>query len=260
MEGWNILTDLAEIVDAPTERFIHRIKAAHQIQKESHVTADVYGETETTDTIHEASETEQIHETLETKSTDKINEEPGSETTDQMNEESQKETSDQMNEEPEKETSDKSLEYSETNTPVVNTTAREEHTQPETEPQTSHGPPQLRNPHHPLSPHTSVSVAQTVVVTPLSRGPGFQPVSPLPADGSDRAALSQRLAQLEREAKRLKRILGIRETVMEVAMVTDGESSDAITAEERPACADSGSREQNVERRTSVSNLECQVR
>lgn len=132
------------------------------------------------------------------------------------------------------------------------------------EPQTSQGPQmpkdQPRIPPHPLSPHTSTTMAQTVVVTPLSR-PGFQPVSPLPADGSDRVALAQRLAQLEREAKRLKRILIIREP--EVAMVTEAEGggpSDVSTG-------DSMSCDQNVERLNPMSNESrreelsvCQVR
>ncbi|KTF89560.1 hypothetical protein cypCar_00046462, partial [Cyprinus carpio] len=160
----------------------------------------------------------------------------------------------------ETETMDKMHEGSETNTstsPAADTVAQEDSIQPEAtvlegsvEPQTSQGPQmakdQLRIPPHPLSPHTSTTMAQTVVVTPLSR-PGFQPVSPLLADGSDRTALAQRLAQLEREAKRLKRILGIRE--LEVAMVTEAEGggpSDVTTG-------DSVSCEQNAERLNPMS-------
>ncbi|XP_058653470.1 MORC family CW-type zinc finger protein 3 [Onychostoma macrolepis] len=161
----------------------------------------------------------------------------------------------------ETETTDKTQEGSETNSstsPAVDTVAQEDTIQPEAsvyegpvEPQTSQGPQmpkdQPRIPPHPLSPHTSTTMTQTVVVTPLSR-PGFQPVSPLPADGSDRVALAQRLAQLEREAKRLKRILGIREP--EVAMVTEvegGGPSDVTTG-------DSVSCDQNAERLNPMSN------
>ncbi|XP_057204822.1 MORC family CW-type zinc finger protein 3 isoform X1 [Triplophysa rosa] len=237
-ELWKLSSYLDEIADMPTRHYLF---------------------TETTETNN------QIHKATEKETTDTVYETSKAETTDAIQKPSETETTDQINEDPEKETTDKSQKESETNTPAapgVNTASHEELVHPEAaalespaEPQTSHGPPQPRNPHHPLSPHAPV--AQTVVVTPLSR-PGFQPVSPLPVDGSDRAALSHRLAQLEREAKRLKRILGMRETVMEVATVTDGESSDLTMAEERPACADSGSREQNVGRRTSGSNLDCQ--
>ncbi|XP_073677013.1 MORC family CW-type zinc finger protein 3 [Garra rufa] len=156
---------------------------------------------------------------------------------------------------------DKTHEGSETNTSTSSaedTVAQEDSIQPETtvpespvEPQTSQGPQmpkdQPRIPPHPLSPHASTTMTQTVVVTPLSRS-GFQPVSPLPADSSDRAALAQRLAQLEREAKRLKRILGIREP--EVAMVTEAEGggpSDVTTGE-------SVSCDQNAERLNPMSN------
>lgn len=106
-----------------------------------------------------------------------------------------------------------------------------------------------------------MTTAQTVVVTPLSRS-GFQPVSPLPTDGSDRAALAQRLAQLEREAKRLKRILGIREP--EVAMVTEAEGggpSDVSAVEVQNG--NSVSCEQNAERLIATSSEElsvCQVK
>lgn len=224
--------------------------------------------TEKAHQIHKAPETtDEIQKATEQETTDKVYETSKAETTDAIQKPSETETIDNMNEDSDKETTDKSHNESETNTPPapgMNTASHEELLHPESaalespaEMQTSHGPPQPRNLHHPLSPHASV--AQTVVVTPLSRS-GFQPVSPLPVDGSDRAALSHRLAQLEREAKRLKRILGIRETVMEVAMVTDGESSDLTMAEERAACAESGSHEQSVERRTSGSNLDCQVR
>ncbi|XP_043113568.1 MORC family CW-type zinc finger protein 3 isoform X2 [Puntigrus tetrazona] len=164
--------------------------------------------------------------------------------------------------EEETETTDKTQEEGpETNSrtsPAVDTVAQEDTIQAESvvlegtvEPQMSQGPQmpkdQPRIPPHPLSPHTSTSMTQTVVVTPLSR-PGFQPVSPLPADGSDRAALAQRLAQLDRESKRLRRLLGIREP--EVATVTESEggaSSDVATG-------DSGSCEQNAERLNPVSN------
>ncbi|KAL1261594.1 hypothetical protein QQF64_006859 [Cirrhinus molitorella] len=156
---------------------------------------------------------------------------------------------------------DKTHEESETNTsttPPEATVAQEDSIQPEatvlespSEPQTSQGPlipkDQPRIPPHPLSPHTSTTMTQTVVVTPLSR-PGFQPVSPLPADSSDRAALAQRLAQLEREAKRLKRILGIREP--EVAMVTEAEGGGPSDV----TMGDSVSCDQNAERLNPMSN------
>ncbi|KAL0176449.1 hypothetical protein M9458_028779, partial [Cirrhinus mrigala] len=174
----------------------------------------------------------------------------------------------------ETETTDKTHEESETNTntsPTADTVAQEDCIQPETtafespvEPQVPQGlqmpKDQPRIPPHPLSPHSSTTMTQTVVVTPLSR-PGFQPVSPLPADGSDRAALNQRLAQLEREAKRLKRILGIREP--EVAMVTEAEGGGPSDV----TLGDSVSCDQNVERLNPMSNESrreelsvCQVR
>ncbi|XP_072524819.1 MORC family CW-type zinc finger protein 3 isoform X2 [Salminus brasiliensis] len=71
---------------------------------------------------------------------------------------------------------------------------------------------------HPLPP------AQTVVVPPLSRT-SRQSVSPLTVEGLDRPALTQRLAQLEREAKRLKRTLGLQDPAVETAMLAEGEVS-----------------------------------
>ncbi|KAI4899912.1 hypothetical protein NFI96_019491, partial [Prochilodus magdalenae] len=71
---------------------------------------------------------------------------------------------------------------------------------------------------HPLSP------AQTVVVPPLSRT-SCQSVSPLPVEGLDRPALTLRLAQLEREAKRLRRTLGLQEPTVEAATLVEGEVS-----------------------------------
>ncbi|RXN28399.1 MORC family CW-type zinc finger 4-like protein [Labeo rohita] len=161
----------------------------------------------------------------------------------------------------ETETTDKTHEESETNTntsPTADMVAQEDSIQPETtvlespvEPQVPQGPQmpkdQPRIPPHPLSPHSSTTMTQTVVVTPLSR-PGFQPVSPLPTDSSDRAALNQRLAQLEREAKRLKRILGIREP--EVAMVTEAEGGGPSDV----TLGDSVSCDQNAERLNPMSN------
>ncbi|XDV37741.1 hypothetical protein PO909_007299 [Leuciscus waleckii] len=147
--------------------------------------------------------------------------------------------------------------------PAVDSTSQEDSVQLEgpVEPHTSQGPQmpkdQPRVPLHPLSPHSSMTTAQTVVVTPLSRS-GFQPVSPLPTDGSDRAALAQRLAQLEREAKRLKRILGIREP--EVAMVTEAEGggpSDVTAVEAQNGS--SVSCEQNGERLNATSSEELSV-
>ncbi|XP_059377993.1 MORC family CW-type zinc finger protein 3-like isoform X2 [Carassius carassius] len=160
----------------------------------------------------------------------------------------------------ETETMDKMHEGSETNTstsPAADPVTQEDSIQPEAtvlegsvEHQTSQGPQmakdQPRIPPHPLTPHASTTMAQTVVVTPLSR-PGFQPVSPLLADGSDRAALAQRLAQLEREAKRLKRILGIRE--LEVAMATEAEGGGPSDV----TMVDSVSCEQNTERLNPMS-------
>ncbi|XP_056092987.1 MORC family CW-type zinc finger protein 4 [Rhinichthys klamathensis goyatoka] len=166
----------------------------------------------------------------------------------------------------EPETTDKTHDgsESETNTntsPAVDSTSQEDsvHLEGPAEPQGPQMPKdQPRVPLHPLSPHSSMTTAQTVVVTPLSRS-GFQPVSPLPTDGSDRAALAQRLAQLEREAKRLKRILGIREP--EVAMVTEAEGggpSDVTAVEERLAAqnGNSVSCEQNAERLNATSTEE----
>lgn len=172
----------------------------------------------------------------------------------------------------EPETTDKTHEgsESETNTntsPAVDSTSQEDsvHLEGPVEHHTSPGPQmpkdQPRTALHPLSPHSSMTTAQTVVVTPLSRS-GFQPVSPLPTDGSDRAALAQRLAQLEREAKRLKRILGIREP--EVAMVTEAEGggpSDVTAVEERLGAqnGNSVSCEQNAERLNAMSAEELSV-
>ncbi|XP_076861912.1 MORC family CW-type zinc finger protein 3 isoform X2 [Brachyhypopomus gauderio] len=69
---------------------------------------------------------------------------------------------------------------------------------------------------HPLSP------AQTVVVPPLSRT-SRQPVSPLPVEGVDRPALAGKLAQLEREAKRLRRLLSLQDPTMDTAPLVEGE-------------------------------------
>ncbi|XP_017572371.2 MORC family CW-type zinc finger protein 3 isoform X1 [Pygocentrus nattereri] len=71
---------------------------------------------------------------------------------------------------------------------------------------------------HPLPP------AQTVVVPPLSRC-SRQSVSPLTVEGLDRPALTLRLAQLEREAKRLRKTLGLQELAVETATLTEGEVS-----------------------------------
>ncbi|XP_066525015.1 MORC family CW-type zinc finger protein 3 [Hoplias malabaricus] len=69
---------------------------------------------------------------------------------------------------------------------------------------------------HPLPP------AQTVVVPPLSRI-SRQSVSPLPVEDLDRQSIALRLSQLEREAKRLRKILGLQEPAVET--VTEGEIS-----------------------------------
>lgn len=72
---------------------------------------------------------------------------------------------------------------------------------------------------HPLPP------AQTVVVPPLSRT-SRQSVSPLTVEGLDRPSLTLRLTQLEREAKRIRKTLGLQEPPAETA---DGEVEGVVT-------------------------------
>ncbi|XP_060742532.1 MORC family CW-type zinc finger protein 3 isoform X2 [Tachysurus vachellii] len=83
---------------------------------------------------------------------------------------------------------------------------------------------------HPIIPHTSMAwshplpPAQTVVVPPLSRT-SRQPHTVLRLENPDRSVLTSRLDQLEREAKRLRRILGLREAVVQMSPLSDGEVS-----------------------------------
>lgn len=83
---------------------------------------------------------------------------------------------------------------------------------------------------HPITPHASMAwshplpPAQTVVVPPLSRT-SRQSRPLLRLESPDRSVLTSRLDQLEREAKRLRRILGLREAVIHVSPLSDGEVS-----------------------------------
>ncbi|XP_058264855.1 MORC family CW-type zinc finger protein 3 isoform X2 [Hemibagrus wyckioides] len=83
---------------------------------------------------------------------------------------------------------------------------------------------------HPITPHPSMAwshplpPAQTVVVPPLSRT-SRQPHTVLRLENPDRSVLTSRLDQLEREAKRLRRILGLREAVVQMSPLSDGEVS-----------------------------------
>ncbi|XP_060771120.1 MORC family CW-type zinc finger protein 3 [Neoarius graeffei] len=83
---------------------------------------------------------------------------------------------------------------------------------------------------HPITPHPSMAwshplpPAQTVVVTPLSRT-SRQSHPLLRLENPDRSVLTSRLDQLEREAKRLRRILGLREAVVQMSPLSDGEVS-----------------------------------
>lgn len=77
---------------------------------------------------------------------------------------------------------------------------------------------------HPLPP------AQTVVVPPLSRTCRQpQPLSSL--DGPERSALTVKLDQLEREAKRLRRILGVRDAVVQMPQIVDTELLESAETE-----------------------------
>ncbi|XP_062857182.1 MORC family CW-type zinc finger protein 3 [Trichomycterus rosablanca] len=92
------------------------------------------------------------------------------------------------------------------------------------------GPPGWHHPvtsmawSHPLPP------AQTVVVPPLSRT-SRQPLPQLPLDGAERSALTIKLDQLEREAKRLRKILGLREAVVQMAQLSDAEVLESAGTE-----------------------------
>lgn len=83
---------------------------------------------------------------------------------------------------------------------------------------------------HPITPHPSMAwshplpPAQTVVVPPLSRT-SRQSRPLLRLENPDRSVLTSRLDQLEREAKRLRRILGLREAVVQMSPLSDGEVS-----------------------------------
>lgn len=67
----------------------------------------------------------------------------------------------------------------------------------------------------------SLPSTQTVVVSPLSRTEGSRP---LPLDGSDREAKAQKLAALEKEVQRLRRLLDleITKTTQGTMTATDG--------------------------------------
>lgn len=83
---------------------------------------------------------------------------------------------------------------------------------------------------HPITSHPSMAwshplpPAQTVVVPPLSRT-CRQPHTVLRLENPDRSVLTSRLDQLEREAKRLRRILGLREAVVQMSPLSDEEVS-----------------------------------
>lgn len=83
---------------------------------------------------------------------------------------------------------------------------------------------------HPITPHPSMAwshplpPAQTVVVPPLSRT-SRQSRPLLRLENPDPSVLTSRLDQLEREAKRLRRILGLREAVVQMSPLSDGEVS-----------------------------------
>ncbi|XP_049330687.1 MORC family CW-type zinc finger protein 4 [Astyanax mexicanus] len=98
---------------------------------------------------------------------------------------------------------------------------------------------------HPLPP------AQTVVVPPLSRTTR-QSVSPLTVEGLDRPALTQRLAQLEREAKRLRKTLGLQEPAVEAAVLVEGEVSGL--AGEGVAVPSVQNKESNAENQTKATS------
>ncbi|MCJ8735753.1 hypothetical protein PDJAM_G00251190 [Pangasius djambal] len=97
---------------------------------------------------------------------------------------------------------------------------------------------------HPITPHPSMAwshplpPAQTVVVPPLSRT-SRQSRPLLRLESPDRSVLTSRLDQLEREAKRLRRILGLREAVVQMSPLSDGEVSGS-TGTVQEGSTDSG--------------------
>ncbi|XP_028444688.1 MORC family CW-type zinc finger protein 3 [Perca flavescens] len=74
----------------------------------------------------------------------------------------------------------------------------------------------------------SLPFTQTVMVSPLSRTEG-QRSRPLPPEGSDREANAQKLAGLEKELQRLRRLLGL-----EVTKTTQGTMTTADISAEQP--------------------------
>ncbi|TSK45890.1 MORC family CW-type zinc finger protein 3 [Bagarius yarrelli] len=83
---------------------------------------------------------------------------------------------------------------------------------------------------HPATPHPSMAwshplpSAQTVVVSPVSRT-CRQPHTVLRLENTDQSLLTSRLNQLEQEAKRLRKILGLREAVVQIKPFLDREIS-----------------------------------
>ncbi|XP_042275013.1 MORC family CW-type zinc finger protein 3 [Thunnus maccoyii] len=75
--------------------------------------------------------------------------------------------------------------------------------------------------------YNSLSSTQTVVVSPLSRTEG-QRSRPLPPEGSDWEAKVQKLAGLEKEAQRLRRLLGL-----EISKTTQGTMTTADSSTEK---------------------------
>ncbi|XP_062281002.1 MORC family CW-type zinc finger protein 3 [Scomber scombrus] len=75
--------------------------------------------------------------------------------------------------------------------------------------------------------YSSIPSTQTVMVSPLSRTEG-QRSKPLPPEGSDWEAKAQRLALLEKEAQRLRRLLGL-----EITKTTQGTMTTAHSSTEK---------------------------
>ncbi|XP_059201447.1 MORC family CW-type zinc finger protein 3 [Centropristis striata] len=89
----------------------------------------------------------------------------------------------------------------------------------------------------------SLTSTQTVMVSPLSRTEG-QRSRPLPPEGSDRKANVQRLAVLEIEAKRLRKLLGLEiKTTSQGTMTTDKSSAEKPNREPVALPASTASRE-----------------
>lgn len=116
---------------------------------------------------------------------------------------------------------------------TANPSPSEQHVAPgpqtKDQPKLTTGPPGWP---HPITPHPSMAwshplpPAQTVVVPPLSHT-SRQSRPLLRLESPDRSVLTSRLDQLEREAKRLRRILGLREAVVQMSPLSDGEVSGA---------------------------------